>query len=130
MSHRDVDVLVIGAGVVGCTIAFELAAAGRRVRILEARTPGAGASRASAGVLAPYVEGHESRPLRDLGRRSLDLYEPFVARLGAAADAAVPFHRCGTVETAATAADVARLARSQAVAAADGVAAAWLDRAA
>ena len=80
--QREPDVLVIGAGVVGCTIAFELASGGRRVRVLDARPPGGGASKASAGVLAPYVEGHDSRPLRELGQRSLAGYESFVERVG------------------------------------------------
>lgn len=126
MSHSDADVLVIGAGVIGCTIAFELAAAGRRVRVLDGRPPGDGASRASAGVLAPYVEGHDSRPLRDLGRRSLELYEPFVTRLAAAADLSVAFERTGTIEVAVTAEDAARLALSKATADREGVTAEWM----
>lgn len=124
-SHADV--IVVGAGVVGCTIAFELASAGRRVRVIDARAPGGGASWASAGVLAPYVEGHESAALRTLGRRSLDLYPSFVARIDQAADTRVPFERPGTLETAITDADVARLRRSAAVADRDAVAAHWLD---
>ena len=41
------DVIVIGAGVVGATVAYRLAAAGARVTVLDAETPGAGASGAS-----------------------------------------------------------------------------------
>jgi glycine oxidase len=127
---RDVDVLVIGAGVVGCTVAFELAAAGRRVRIVDPRPPGGGASFASAGVLAPYVEGHDSRPLRDVGRRSLALYPAFVERVVGAAGLPVAFRAIGTAEVATSAADIARLARSKATTDAEGVAAAWLEGAA
>lgn len=124
---REVDVLVIGAGVVGCAIAFELAAAGRSVRVLDGRAAGGGASQASAGVLAPYVEGHDSRPLRALGQRSLDGYEAFVARIVATSGANVAFRRAGTMEVATGPDDVARLARSRATADAEGVAAEWLD---
>ena len=127
MSSPEADVLVIGAGVIGCTIAFELSSAGRRVRVLDGRSPGGGASQASAGVLAPYVEGHDSRPLRDLGRRSLALYESFLARVVAASGVEVAFRQAGTIETATSDADVARLARSKATADAEGVAAGWLD---
>lgn len=127
MSVRDVDVVVIGAGVVGCTIAFELAAAGRRVRVCDPRSPGGGASLASAGVLAPYVEGHESRPLRTLGARSLAQYPAFVERVRAVAGMPVAFRAIGTAEVATSDADVARLARSKATADAEGVAAMWLE---
>lgn len=130
MSVRDVDVIVIGAGVIGCTVAFELASAGCRVRVCDPRPPGGGASFASAGVLAPYVEGHDSKPLRDLGRRSLALYPAFVDRVRAVAGVAVEFRPTGTVEVATTEADIARLARSKATADAEGVAAAWLEGAA
>ena len=75
------SVIVIGAGVIGATAAWELAASGSKVRVIDARRPGQGATRASAGVLAPYIEGHESSSLRDLGRQSLDLYDEFVTRL-------------------------------------------------
>ncbi len=130
MSQRDGDVLVIGAGVVGCTLAFELAAAGRRVRVFDPRPPGGGASLASAGVLAPYVEGHDSRPLRDLGRRSLSLYPAFIDRVSAASGRPVAFRAIGTAEVATSDEDVARLARSKATADAEGVAASWLEGAA
>lgn len=124
------DVLVIGAGVVGCTVAFELAAAGRRVRVCDPRPPGGGASFASAGVLAPYVEGHDSRPLRDVGRRSLAQYPAFVERVSAAAGLPVAFRPIGTAEVATSAADIARLARSKATADAEEVTAEWLEGAA
>jgi glycine/D-amino acid oxidase-like deaminating enzyme len=123
----DVDVLVIGGGVVGCAVAFELADAGVRVRVVEGRRPGGGASQASAGILAPYVEGHDSKPLRVLGRRSLDLYETFVARAMDASGQAVEFARCGTLEVAVTEGDVERLQRSRTMIAAEGVAGRWLE---
>ena len=115
------DVLVIGAGIIGCSVAFELAEAGAAVRVIDARTPGAGASQASAGVLAPYVEGHGSPVLRALGRRSLDLYPRFVERVVAGAGRPVEFERLGTLEVATTADDKARLDRSADELAADGV---------
>ena len=50
----DHDIIVIGAGIIGCAVGRELARRGAKVRIFEARTVGAGATRASAGVLAPW----------------------------------------------------------------------------
>jgi glycine oxidase len=128
--QRDADVIVIGAGVVGCAVAFELANAGAQVHVIDARAPGAGASQASAGVLAPYLEGHGSPVLRGLGRRSLDLYPGFVDRVVAASGQPVEFARVGTLEVAVNEDEATRLRRSADDLAAEGVAARWIDRAA
>jgi glycine oxidase len=121
------DVVVIGAGIIGCAVAFELVEAGARVHVIDARTPGAGASQASAGVLAPYLEGHNSPVLRALGRRSLDLYPGFVERVVAASGRPVEFERLGTLEVATNDDDRARLNRSAADRAAEGVETQWLE---
>jgi glycine oxidase len=126
--QRHPDVLVIGAGVIGCAVAFELAEAGAQVRVIDARAPGAGASQASAGVLAPYLEGHGSPVLRTLGRRSLDLYPGFVERVVAASERPVEFARIGTLEVAVTEDEAARLHRSAAELGAEGIEARWIDR--
>ena len=78
-------VLVVGAGVIGCAVAFECARRGARVQVLDPRPPGRGATHASAGILAPYIEGH-SPELRALGVRGMAAYEPFLAALRAATD--------------------------------------------
>jgi glycine oxidase len=103
------SVVVIGAGIVGCTIAYELAKAGAEIRVLEMRTPGQGATRASAGILAPFIEGHGSPTLRSLGARSLDLYDDFIGRLQADSGHDVVYQRNGTFELAFSDADVERL---------------------
>lgn len=103
------SVIVVGAGIVGCTIAYELAKSGARVHVLEPRSPGQGATRASAGILAPFIEGHGSKLLRDLGKRSLDMYEPFMARLREDSGQDLIYTRNGTFELAFSAVDVKRL---------------------
>ncbi len=77
-------------------------------------------------MLAPYLEGHGSPVLRALGRRSLDLYPRFVERVVAGAGRPVEFERLGTLEVATTADEKARLDRSAAELAANGVEARWL----
>lgn len=104
------QVVVVGAGIVGCAIAYELARRGVRVRVIERREVGQGATRASAGVLAPYIEAHDRRPLLDLTTRSLDLYDEFVARVVEDSGAAVQYVRTGTLEIATRPGDMARLA--------------------
>lgn len=57
-SAASADVLVVGAGVVGASIAYEVARRGASVRVVDAGAgPGAGCSFANAGLLSPsHVE--------------------------------------------------------------------------
>lgn len=118
-------VIVIGAGIVGCTVAYELARSGARVQVLETRQPGQGATRASAGILAPYIEGHEPK-MRDLGARSLELYDDFVERLRADSGHDLVYQRNGTFELAFSDADVDRLSAASAALWKLGVEARWV----
>jgi glycine oxidase len=119
------SVIVVGAGIVGCTVAYELAKAGARVRVIETRSPGQGATRASAGILAPFIEGHEDI-FRELGARSLELYDSFIARLRADSGHAIVYERTGTCEFAFSDADVTRLQAAAAAASKQGVESRWL----
>jgi len=121
------DIIVVGAGIIGCACAYELAEAGARVSVFDARQVGLGASHASAGVLAPYIEGHESGPLRTLGRRSLDLYDGFIERLMSASGLVVQYTRGGTLEIALEPDHARRLREATAVLRRDGVEARWLE---
>jgi glycine oxidase len=120
------SVTVIGAGVVGSTIAWELASAGATVRLIDARTPGDGATRASAGILAPYIEGHPASPLRELGRESLDLFDAFIARLSTDSHRAIVYERKGSFEVALTMEEAERLSAASGVLWREGVEARWV----
>jgi glycine oxidase len=99
-----VTVTIIGAGVVGLSIAYELVSRGASVRIVDARGIGMGATKASAGILAPHIEGHSDTLLR-LGICGLAQYDAFVARVGADAGQAVEYRRSGTLQVALKEAD-------------------------
>jgi len=106
------DIVVIGAGVVGAAIARELASRGASVSILDARAPGAGATQASGGMLAPYTEAAEGGPLLQLGARSLALFDDFVARLEQDSGIPVGYERTGTLHVAREEESVARFAET------------------
>ena len=52
-------ITVVGGGIIGCATAYELAKAGCAVTPFERATPGAEASGAAAGLLAPLAAPSE-----------------------------------------------------------------------
>lgn len=83
MRDRGGDVVVIGAGLIGLSIAFELAERGAVVRLYDRAEPGHGASWAGAGMLAPHTERINDPALLALCASSLDLYPEFARRVTA-----------------------------------------------
>ena len=106
------DCLVLGAGVIGASVADALASRGARVTVLDMRSPGRGASYASAGILAPYTEAHGRSPLLALGTRSLSLFDEFIAGVAASSGRTIEYARTGTLEVALAEQDEARLRAS------------------
>ena len=121
-------VVVVGAGVIGCAVAYELARRGGRVHVIDRRDVGQGATRASAGVLAPYIAAHAGSQLLDLGVRSLNLYDEFVSRVVEDSGATVQYVRSGTLEVALDAAAARRLQDVAGIFNDRGVVAEYLDR--
>lgn len=109
--EQTADVVVLGAGVIGCAIAHELALRGQGVVVVDRRAPGGGASQASAGVLAPHIEAEVDSPLETLGAASLSLYDDFIARVREGSGADIPYARSGAIEVATDEAGAARLER-------------------
>jgi glycine oxidase len=73
------------------------------------RGTGRGATQASAGILAPYIEGHIDALLR-LGVNSLALYDGFIARVSADAQQAIEYDRSGSLHIASNDAAAMELA--------------------
>jgi glycine oxidase len=78
------------------------------VRLFDMRDVGEGATRASAGVLCPHIEGHAA-PLLQLGVRSLAMYDEFVARVAHDSRTSIEYRRTGTLEVALTGEEAERL---------------------
>src|SRR2546430_17590390 len=93
---RPSDIIVVGAGIVGCAIAHELARRGASVDIVDERPVGMGATQASAGVLAPYIEAHEGSPLLDLTAYSLALFDALMERVSPVSGVELTYCRTGT----------------------------------
>jgi len=121
----DTEILVIGAGIIGCAVARELTTRGARPLVLEARGVGRGATQASAGMLAPYTEAHDSGPLQNLLVRGIDLYDDWIRDVRLESGVDVEYRRNGSLEVAFDAESADHLRRAGASAGADRCA--WLE---
>ena len=111
------DVLIIGAGIVGCAVGEALGRQGASVGFVDPRGVGLGATQASAGMLTPYKEGLHNPVLEALGLRSLWLWDAFVERLFDASVPAQVYARNGSLDVAldeTEAAELQTLARAHA----------------
>ena len=93
------DVIVVGGGIIGCFIAYELSKAGRQVILVEKDELGAEASSASAGLLVP-LHGADS-PLFDLYLTSTRLFSKIVPVLQEETGIDVEYVAAGLLEVAA-----------------------------
>jgi glycine oxidase len=125
--ERPSEVIVIGAGIVGCAVAQELARRGASVEVVDERLIGMGATQASAGILAPYVESREGSPLFELTARSLNLFDEFVARASEESGITVPYRRTGTLDVATNEVEMGRLRQDAQALTRQGVAAELVD---
>ncbi len=94
------DVLVIGGGVIGLSLAWRARERGMSVTVLERDTLGSGTSQVAAGMLAPVAEvefGEAGRRVLELGLRSAELWPSFAEQLQAASGVDVGLLRTGTL---------------------------------
>ena len=122
------DVIVVGAGVIGACIAYELAKAGARVTVCDREAVGQ-ASRASAGMLAPLSEAEGPGPFLDLGLESLRLHRPLADELRERTGIDVGYRASGLLRVALTDADEVAVRRRRAWHMDAGFAVPWLDTA-
>ena len=93
------DVLIVGAGVMGSALAWRLGLAGVHATVLERAIPGAEASSAAGGILAPRLES-TSPALLAFALASLELYPAWADALRESTGIDVGFRRCGVLHAA------------------------------
>ncbi|HEX5498013.1 MAG TPA: glycine oxidase ThiO, partial [Thermomicrobiales bacterium] len=102
----------VGGGVIGLSIAYELAGEGRKVRVVERGAPGREASWAGAGILPPAGVGPAGDSYERLLRLSNELHREWSARLREETGIDNGLRRCGGIYLARDAATAGELGRS------------------
>jgi glycine oxidase len=92
------DVVIVGGGIIGGSIAFELAQRKLSVAVLDRQELMHEASWAAAGMLSPAPDNPAAIPLVPLGLASLEQYPNFVGRIEEASGIRVNYHRGGAME--------------------------------
>ena len=126
-SSRTAEVIIIGGGVIGLTIARALRQRGvREVMLIERGRPGAEASWAAGGILAPQVEADHGDAFFRLACASRDLYPAFVQSLQEETGSDVALDTTGTLCVAFTPEDGEELRRRYEWQASEGLQVEWL----
>ena len=94
------DVVVVGAGLIGLGIAYELAKLDVSVMVLDRDEPARAASWAGAGMLAPFSEELPDAAMLALCRDSLAMYPAFADELRERSGVDVRLRRDGTLHVA------------------------------
>ncbi len=109
------DVVIVGAGVIGLSIAWRAAQQGHRVVVADPQ-PGFGATHAAAGMLTPIAEAaYAEREIFGLGQDSLRRYPDFVAELQGVTGLPTGFRQDGTLQVAYDSDDLAMLTETRAL---------------
>ena len=80
--NRSTNVAIVGGGVIGCSIAYQLSKMGINCTVFEKNRLASGASGATAGMIGPiwYLD-QTSDPYFQLGMRSLEMFPTLVKEL-------------------------------------------------
>jgi glycine oxidase len=98
-ANRDSrSVVVVGGGIIGLSVGWQLARRGCRVTVFDRDAAGRAASWVAAGMLAPVSEfGFENEDFLDLGQRSVEMFPRFLDELAADSGRSIPLDTRGTM---------------------------------
>ncbi len=116
--------IVVGGGIVGLTCAYRAQQRGLKVCVVERDRPGAAATWAAAGMLAPVTEAEQGAgEVLRLYVRAAEAWPSFAEELD------LPYRRAGTLVVARDDTEVAELQRLEAYRAEHGLSSEWVDAA-
>ena len=117
----SLDVLIIGGGVIGLSLAWDLAKHGKSVRIIDRGEPGKEASWAGAGILPPATWQGALHPYDQLRALASDLHPPWARELSEQSGIDTGYRQCGGIYLARTPGEAASLIAWAGSAAEEGI---------
>ncbi|MGE0132298.1 MAG: glycine oxidase ThiO [Blastocatellales bacterium] len=110
-SPKQADAVVIGGGVIGCSIAWRLGQAGMRVVVIERGRVGGEASHAAGGMLVPLAEAERADDFFHFTVAGLAMYADFARELKESSGVDIEYRTEGTLYLALTEEDEEELDR-------------------
>lgn len=123
---QTADVVVIGGGVIGSAIAWNLSAQKQQVILVEKNQPGQEASAAAAGILAVASGRSKRGPMYQLKRAGQELYPALVQELEERTGIDIEYQTVGVLDLIRTDADEKKYRQLYELRREQGYAAAWL----
>ena len=124
--NQTTDVAIIGGGVIGCSIAYQLSKAGVQVSVIEREEIAAEASSAAAGLLAPAEVLTGPKSVADLFLASWSMTAEIIAEIEAASGVQVEYFRTGALHVLTNTEDQSSLRRYAEIWKAQGSDVKWL----
>ena len=115
------DVLIIGSGVIGLSLAWDLAQHGQSVQVIDRGEPGKEASWAGAGILPPASWKAAIHPYDQLRALSSELHPQWAADLLQQTSIETGYRPCGGIYLARTPGEAASLVAWASAAAEEGI---------
>jgi glycine oxidase len=111
--NPSISTIIVGGGVIGLSLAWELAQRGRRVVVLDAGSVGKAASWAGAGILPPTAKRGTDDPYEQFRAMSHELHPLWAERLRTSTGIDTGYIRCGGIYLASSRAEAATLAANR-----------------
>ena len=99
---KTYDAVIAGGGIIGASIALELASVGLKVAVFDTQKPGREASWASAGMISPSPESPAMALLLPLSLASVRLYPEFIGPVEELSGQSVGYRKEGALDIALT----------------------------
>jgi glycine oxidase len=123
---QTADVVVIGGGVIGSAIAWNLSAQQQQVILVEKNQPGQEASAAAAGILAVASGRSKRGPMYQLKRAGQEMYPALVRELEERTGIDIEYQTTGVLDLIRTDADEKKYRQLYELRREQGYAATWL----
>jgi glycine oxidase len=127
VSSETFDTIILGGGVIGCAIAYELSKNGQKVALVERRTIASGASGVSAAMLEAQLDSYRGEPFLSLALPGRALFPALWEELKDLTGIDFQYELCGILRLAGSAEEREELLKRRDFQRGRGLAVDWLE---